>query len=88
MSEIASEIRGHAEEILGLVGSIPTRFEPRPLRLEHYRGKPSTDGLYRWRVVHRNGNVMAQGEAYKKRASRDKATRTLFPDLEPVEVES
>lgn len=37
-------------------------------KIEVYEGEPSPDGAWRWRLIARNGKIVASGEGYKRRA--------------------
>ena len=51
-------------------------------RVEVYR---APDG-YRWRAVAGNGEIVAQGEAHRRRWNARRAARAVFPDWPLVTV--
>lgn len=54
------------------------------MKFEIYRS--GKDRLFYWRLVSRNGNIIAQGEGYKRRAGALKAIRAVQKSA-PAKVE-
>lgn len=56
--------------------------------VEVYRKpEPDADGQWRWRVRSTNGQIVASGEGYKRRADMVRLLGRLFPLLEIREVD-
>lgn len=85
-----SEVRLASQQLSLAVTPLINRLsDATAYRVEVYRKpEPDRDGRWRWRVRSRNGQIVASGEGYKRRADMVRLLGRLFPLLEIREVEA